>query len=76
MSSAFGPPGFSISAGFDAHRADPLADMQLTAGDFADLTREWRAWPGARAGWPSFWKVVTTCRRYGVSGGVRGSPGR
>jgi acetoin utilization deacetylase AcuC-like enzyme len=27
-----------ISAGFDAHRADPLADMQLTAGDFADLT--------------------------------------
>jgi acetoin utilization deacetylase AcuC-like enzyme len=27
-----------ISAGFDAHRADPLADMQLTAGDFADMT--------------------------------------
>jgi acetoin utilization deacetylase AcuC-like enzyme len=27
-----------ISAGFDAHRADPLADMRLTAGDFADLT--------------------------------------
>jgi acetoin utilization deacetylase AcuC-like enzyme len=27
-----------VSAGFDAHRADPLADMHLTAGDFADLT--------------------------------------
>jgi acetoin utilization deacetylase AcuC-like enzyme len=27
-----------VSAGFDAHRDDPLADMALTAGDFADLT--------------------------------------
>jgi acetoin utilization deacetylase AcuC-like enzyme len=28
-----------VSAGFDAHRADPLTDLGLTAGDFADLTR-------------------------------------
>jgi acetoin utilization deacetylase AcuC-like enzyme len=34
----FRPTWVLISAGFDAHRADPLADMQLTAGDFADLT--------------------------------------
>ena len=27
-----------ISAGFDAHRADPLTGLGLTAGDFADLT--------------------------------------
>lgn len=27
-----------ISAGFDAHRADPLARLGLSAGDFADLT--------------------------------------
>jgi acetoin utilization deacetylase AcuC-like enzyme len=27
-----------VSAGFDAHRADPLASMGLTAGDYADLT--------------------------------------
>ena len=27
-----------VSAGFDAHRDDPLANMRLTAGDFADLT--------------------------------------
>ena len=27
-----------VSAGFDAHRDDPLTDMGLTSGDFADLT--------------------------------------
>jgi acetoin utilization deacetylase AcuC-like enzyme len=27
-----------ISAGFDAHRDDPLTDLGLTSGDFADLT--------------------------------------
>ncbi|MHB8670595.1 MAG: histone deacetylase family protein [Acidimicrobiales bacterium] len=27
-----------VSAGFDAHRADPLARLGLSAGDFADLT--------------------------------------
>ncbi len=26
------------SAGFDGHRADPLAGLGLSAGDFADLT--------------------------------------
>ena len=28
-----------VSAGFDAHRDDPLADLALSAGDFADLAR-------------------------------------
>ena len=27
-----------VSAGFDGHRDDPLTDLGLTAGDFADLT--------------------------------------
>jgi len=36
---AFGPTWVLISAGFDAHRADPLADLALTTGDFADLAR-------------------------------------
>jgi acetoin utilization deacetylase AcuC-like enzyme len=27
-----------VSAGFDAHRADPLTDLALTAGDYADIT--------------------------------------
>jgi acetoin utilization deacetylase AcuC-like enzyme len=35
----FGPTWVLISAGFDAHRADPLTDLGLSAGDFADLTR-------------------------------------
>ena len=35
----FRPDWVLVSAGFDAHRDDPLADLLLTAGDFADLTR-------------------------------------
>jgi acetoin utilization deacetylase AcuC-like enzyme len=36
---AFGPDWVLVSAGFDAHRDDPLADLAWTAGDFAALTR-------------------------------------
>jgi len=35
---SFGPTWVLISAGFDAHRADPITDMGLTAGDYALLT--------------------------------------
>ena len=35
----FEPTWVLVSAGFDAHRDDPLADILLTAGDFADMTR-------------------------------------
>ena len=35
---AFAPDWLVLSAGFDAHRADPLTDLGLAAGDFADLT--------------------------------------
>jgi acetoin utilization deacetylase AcuC-like enzyme len=31
------PTWLLCSAGFDAHRADPLADMELSAGDFFDV---------------------------------------
>jgi acetoin utilization deacetylase AcuC-like enzyme len=34
----FEPTWLLISAGFDAHRADPLTGLALTSGDFADLT--------------------------------------
>ena len=34
----FGPSWLLVSAGFDAHRADPLTDLGLTSGDYADLT--------------------------------------
>jgi len=35
---AFAPTWVLVSAGFDAHRGDPLADLALSAGDFAELT--------------------------------------
>ena len=33
----------SISAGFDAHVADPLSDMQVTEDGFRELSRRCRA---------------------------------
>ncbi len=33
----FSPTWLLVSAGFDAHRDDPLASLGLSAGDFADL---------------------------------------
>jgi acetoin utilization deacetylase AcuC-like enzyme len=33
----FAPDWVLLSAGFDAHRADPLMDLDLTADDFGDL---------------------------------------
>ncbi len=35
---AFSPTWVLVSAGFDAHRADPLGGLALSAGDFASLT--------------------------------------
>jgi acetoin utilization deacetylase AcuC-like enzyme len=35
----FAPDWVLVSAGFDAHRADPIADLALSAGDFAALAR-------------------------------------
>jgi acetoin utilization deacetylase AcuC-like enzyme len=33
----FDPTWVLVSAGFDAHRADPLANLRLTSSDFADI---------------------------------------
>ena len=38
FAAAFEPTWLLISAGFDAHRADPITDLGLSAGDYADLT--------------------------------------
>ncbi len=37
-SETFSPSWLLVSAGYDAHRADPLTDLGLSAGDFFDLT--------------------------------------
>jgi acetoin utilization deacetylase AcuC-like enzyme len=34
------PDWLLVSAGFDGHRADPLTDLGLSAGDFADITAD------------------------------------
>jgi acetoin utilization deacetylase AcuC-like enzyme len=45
----FRPTWVFASAGFDAHRDDPLTDMGLSSGDFADLTeRVMRLAPAGR----------------------------
>jgi acetoin utilization deacetylase AcuC-like enzyme len=33
----FGPTWVLVSAGFDAHRSDPLANLRLSSADFADI---------------------------------------
>jgi acetoin utilization deacetylase AcuC-like enzyme len=38
FAATFEPTWVLISAGFDAHRADPITDLGLSAGDYADLT--------------------------------------
>jgi acetoin utilization deacetylase AcuC-like enzyme len=49
MLDAFRPQLLLISAGFDAHMRDPLADLMLETEDFAWLTRELRAIAGRHA---------------------------
>jgi acetoin utilization deacetylase AcuC-like enzyme len=41
---AFAPQLVMVSAGFDAHYADPLCMMRLTAGAFARMTQRASAW--------------------------------
>ena len=38
LAATFAPTWLLLSAGFDAHRADPLTGLGLSAGDYADLT--------------------------------------
>ena len=44
---AFSPTWVLISAGYDAHRADPLAGLAWSAGDYADLTSLVAGWAPA-----------------------------
>ena len=45
---AFGPDMIFLSAGFDAHKDDPLSSARLEHADFAWLTREVTAIGGGR----------------------------
>ena len=44
----FGPDMIFLSAGFDAHKDDPLSSARLEHADFAWLTREVTAIGGGR----------------------------
>jgi acetoin utilization deacetylase AcuC-like enzyme len=44
----FAPDWLIISAGFDAHRNDPLAGLQLTSADFADMAARLQKLVGER----------------------------
>jgi acetoin utilization deacetylase AcuC-like enzyme len=44
---AFSPTWLLISAGYDAHRADPLTSLGLTSGDYADVIADLVAEVGA-----------------------------
>ena len=67
VASRFAPTWLLVSAGFDAHRDDPLADLGLSSGDFARhrLDRA-RVRSGVRAGSRSFSKAATTSKRSGI----------
>lgn len=43
----FAPGWVLISAGFDAHRRDPLAGLEWSAGDYAELAKLVRSWAPA-----------------------------
>jgi acetoin utilization deacetylase AcuC-like enzyme len=40
LAEEFRPTWLLLSAGFDAHRADPLTNLALTSGDYADVTTD------------------------------------
>ena len=46
---SFAPDLIFISAGFDAHRDDPLASLELTEADFAWVTEQIVAWANRSA---------------------------
>ena len=43
----FAPTWVLASAGYDAHRADPMAGLELTSGDFADIAMRVKAFAPA-----------------------------
>ena len=50
LAAEIAPDWLLVSAGFDAHRADPLTDLGLSSGDYADITADLMALapPGRR----------------------------
>src|SRR5665811_291632 len=60
---SFSPTWVLVSAGFDAHRADPLADLALSGRDFADLAQMVAGYAPGPADSHFSSRAVTTCPR-------------
>ena len=50
MADAFTPDLIIISAGFDAHEADPLGQLLLSDEDFVQMTRVVKDWANQSCG--------------------------
>lgn len=78
----FKPGLVMISAGFDAHRDDPLGGIQLTEAGYAGMTRHVTDWAAATAGGrivsvlEGGYHPETLARCVGVHLEVLGTPGR
>ena len=59
----FQPTWVLVSAGFDAHRADPLAELALSSGDFAALARTVADFAPAQGASSCSWREATTWGR-------------
>ena len=61
----FAPGLLIVSAGFDAHKADPLAQLRVETTDYAWITQELLRSPRriAAAGSSRCWRAATTSRR-------------
>ena len=70
---AFAPDLILISAGFDAHRRDPLAEINLDAEDFGWATRELMELANRSAGGPGGCAARRRLRSE-RAGGLRGRP--
>ena len=72
----FRPDWVLISAGFDAHRDDPLTGLGLSAGDYADLTARVISLAPARRVIARSSRAATTSKRSYVRRHDRVRPGR
>jgi acetoin utilization deacetylase AcuC-like enzyme len=54
---AFKPELLLVSAGFDAHRDDPLAGLEVSTDGYRELARMIKAWAGTHAKGRSVWAL-------------------
>jgi acetoin utilization deacetylase AcuC-like enzyme len=64
------PQMLLISAGFDAHASDPLAQMELTSGDFGTLAERLRGWAEELCQGRMVWMLEGGYDLDGLSAGV------